>query len=188
MLCMVYAYEFSLLTPSVDVTYEQLRNLRIFYDEKLKHVFCCQYNPCTKSWYQWRKFLWFGEISQKFACVCRAYYQWYDVHSVKYDNHSVLLLFAHKLLMLCLWVLSILIPNVLLFFSIIIVLSYRWQYFGAVEGLVRLYPGREWSVNFAGFYKDYDPRVSPWFIAATSGPKDVVIILDCRYYNKNKYK
>ncbi len=90
--------------------------------------------------------------------------------------------------MLCLWVLSILIPNVLLFFSIIIVLSYRWQYFGAVEGLVRLYPGREWSVNFAGFYKDYDPRVRPWFIAATSGPKDVVIILDCRYYNKNKYK
>ena len=56
----------------------------------------------------------------------------------------------------------------------------RWQYFGAIEGLVRMYPGREWSVNFAGFYKDYDPRVRPWFISATSGPKDVVIILDCR--------
>ncbi|XP_013386854.1 voltage-dependent calcium channel subunit alpha-2/delta-2 [Lingula anatina] len=55
----------------------------------------------------------------------------------------------------------------------------RWQYFGSYAGLVRLYPGREWGTNFAGFYNDYDPRVRPWYIAATSGPKDVVIILDC---------
>ncbi|KAK3089549.1 hypothetical protein FSP39_004513 [Pinctada imbricata] len=55
----------------------------------------------------------------------------------------------------------------------------RWQYFGSPAGLVRIYPGREWSTNFAGFYNDYDPRVRPWYIAATSGPKDVVIILDC---------
>ena len=59
--------------------------------------------------------------------------------------------------------------------------TYRWQYFGSEEGLVRLYPGREWDTNFVGFYNDYDPRVRPWYIAATSGPKDVVIILDCRY-------
>lgn len=57
---------------------------------------------------------------------------------------------------------------------------FRWQYFGSVAGLARLYPGREWDTNFAGFYNDYDPRVRPWYIAATSGPKDVVIILDCR--------
>ena len=43
-----------------------------------------------------------------------------------------------------------------------------------------MYPGREWGTNFAGFYNDYDPRVRPWYIAATSGPKDVVIVLDCR--------
>ncbi|XP_052254694.1 voltage-dependent calcium channel subunit alpha-2/delta-2-like isoform X2 [Dreissena polymorpha] len=55
----------------------------------------------------------------------------------------------------------------------------RWQYFGSTTGMVRLYPGREWSTNFAGFYNDYDPRVRPWYIAATSGPKDVIIILDC---------
>ncbi|XP_052774120.1 voltage-dependent calcium channel subunit alpha-2/delta-3-like isoform X2 [Mya arenaria] len=55
----------------------------------------------------------------------------------------------------------------------------RWQYFGSTTGMVREYPGREWSTNFAGFYNDYDPRVRPWYIAATSGPKDVVIILDC---------
>ncbi|OWA52215.1 putative Voltage-dependent calcium channel subunit alpha-2/delta-2 [Hypsibius exemplaris] len=55
----------------------------------------------------------------------------------------------------------------------------RWQYFGTNIGLIRLYPGREWDTNFAGFYNDYDPRIRPWHIAASSGPKDVVIVLDC---------
>ncbi|KAK2171034.1 hypothetical protein NP493_1112g00000 [Ridgeia piscesae] len=55
----------------------------------------------------------------------------------------------------------------------------RWQYFGSNVGLTRMYPGREWDTNFAGFYNDYDPRVRPWYIAATGGPKDVIIILDC---------
>ncbi|BFY99384.1 hypothetical protein BsWGS_02424 [Bradybaena similaris] len=55
----------------------------------------------------------------------------------------------------------------------------RWQYFGSTIGVTRLYPGREWSNNFGGFYDDYDPRVRPWYIQATSGPKDVIIILDC---------
>ena len=49
----------------------------------------------------------------------------------------------------------------------------RWQYFGSNDGLYRMFPGREWQTNFAGFYENYDPRVRPWYIAATSGPKDV---------------
>jgi voltage-dependent calcium channel alpha-2/delta-3 len=57
--------------------------------------------------------------------------------------------------------------------------SLRWQYFGSSKGLIRLYPAREWDTNFAGFYNDYDPRVRNWYIAATSGPKDVIIIIDC---------
>ncbi|CAF1210710.1 unnamed protein product, partial [Didymodactylos carnosus] len=55
----------------------------------------------------------------------------------------------------------------------------RWQYFGSNVGLIRLYPGREWDQNFAGFYNDYDPRIRPWYIGTTSGPKDIIIILDC---------
>lgn len=55
----------------------------------------------------------------------------------------------------------------------------RWQYFGSIHGPIRMFPGREWGINFAGFYNDYDPRTRPWYIAATSGPKDVVIIIDC---------
>jgi len=57
--------------------------------------------------------------------------------------------------------------------------SLRWQYFGSSAGLIRLWPAREWDTNFAGFYNDYDPRVRNWYIAATSGPKDVIIIIDC---------
>lgn len=62
----------------------------------------------------------------------------------------------------------------------------RWQYFGSNNGLYRMYPGREWQTNFAGFYENYDPRVRPWYIAATSGPKDVVIVLDCSLSMKDK--
>lgn len=55
----------------------------------------------------------------------------------------------------------------------------RWQHFGSAVGMMRVFPGREWDSNFAGFYNDYDARVRPWYIAATSGPKDVVILIDC---------
>ncbi len=44
---------------------------------------------------------------------------------------------------------------------------------------MRLFPTREWDTNFAGFYNDFDPRVRNWYIAATSGPKDVIIVIDC---------
>lgn len=55
----------------------------------------------------------------------------------------------------------------------------RWQNFGSVEGFARTYPSREWALNFAGFHIDFDPRLRPWYIGATSGPKDIIIILDC---------
>ncbi|KAK3727819.1 hypothetical protein QZH41_008237 [Actinostola sp. cb2023] len=62
----------------------------------------------------------------------------------------------------------------------------RWQNFGSVEGVLRQYPSSEWQTNFAGFHIDYDPRMRPWYIAATSGPKDIVIVLDCSYSMKGK--
>ncbi|XP_074648904.1 uncharacterized protein LOC141904238 [Tubulanus polymorphus] len=54
----------------------------------------------------------------------------------------------------------------------------RWQYFGSVTGVSRQYPGREWQNNFIGFKEDFDPRTRPWYVSATSGPKNLVIILD----------
>ena len=43
---------------------------------------------------------------------------------------------------------------------------------------MRAYPGRPWQRNVIGMREDFDPRFRPWFVGATSGPKDVVIVLD----------
>ena len=49
----------------------------------------------------------------------------------------------------------------------------RFQYIGTPKGTARIYPGASQKVCH-----DYDPRIRPWYIAATSGQKNVVLILD----------
>jgi len=48
-----------------------------------------------------------------------------------------------------------------------------WSYFGAHDGVFRMIPA---------FHQEecglFDPRRRPWFVAASSGPKDVVLVLD----------
>mmetsp|Transcript_24982 Transcript_24982/g.51235 ORF Transcript_24982/g.51235 Transcript_24982/m.51235 type:complete len:770 (-) Transcript_24982:208-2517(-) len=47
-----------------------------------------------------------------------------------------------------------------------------WTYFGAHNGMFRMLPAsREECYG-------YDPRRRPWFVAASSGPKDLVLVLD----------
>ncbi|CAM9550336.1 unnamed protein product [Hapterophycus canaliculatus] len=46
-------------------------------------------------------------------------------------------------------------------------------YFGAWTGVFRYFPGIAQSTC-----GEYDPRIRPWYVAASSGPKDVIIILD----------
>jgi Mg-chelatase subunit ChlD len=46
-------------------------------------------------------------------------------------------------------------------------------YFGAHNGLFRMTPAKHQSECW-----EYDPRRRPWFVAASSGPKDVVLVLD----------
>ena len=49
----------------------------------------------------------------------------------------------------------------------------RWQYIGTPNGFYRIYPGSaQESCN------SYDPRVRPWYVAATSGPKNVILVID----------
>ena len=49
----------------------------------------------------------------------------------------------------------------------------RWQYIGTPNGFYRIYPGSaQDSCN------NYDPRVRPWYVAATSGPKNVILVID----------
>ncbi len=55
------------------------------------------------------------------------------------------------------------------------------MYFGSQEGVFRIYPARQQFHSYCGSYDyntDYDPRLRPWYIAASSGPKNVVLILD----------
>eukprot|EP00977_Amphora_coffeiformis_P015581 scaffold4562_cov178-Amphora_coffeaeformis.AAC.10 len=46
-------------------------------------------------------------------------------------------------------------------------------YFGSHTGVLRLWPARH-----AATCGDYDPRVRPWYVAASSGPKNVIMVLD----------
>lgn len=45
-------------------------------------------------------------------------------------------------------------------------------YFGSESGAFRIYPARFTKCD------DYDPRVRPWYNAASSGPKNLILILD----------
>ncbi|KAL7486189.1 hypothetical protein ACHAW6_012402 [Cyclotella cf. meneghiniana] len=47
------------------------------------------------------------------------------------------------------------------------------MYFGSATGTFRIVPAQ--NSETCG---DYDPRRRPWFVAASSGPKDVVLVLD----------
>lgn len=55
-----------------------------------------------------------------------------------------------------------------------------WMYFGATTGVTRMYPARaqEFCNSDAGAY---DPREQPWYVAASSGPKNVLLLLDTSY-------
>ena len=47
------------------------------------------------------------------------------------------------------------------------------MFFGSQEGMFRIFPGRQWSTCGS-----FDPRLRPWYIAASSGPKNIILVLD----------
>ena len=49
----------------------------------------------------------------------------------------------------------------------------RWQQIGTPTGFYRIYPGVPQQTCYS-----YDPRNRPWYVAATSGPKDVILVID----------
>ena len=51
--------------------------------------------------------------------------------------------------------------------------SLRWQYIGTPTGFYRILPGVTQEACFS-----YDPRIRPWYVAATSGPKNVILVID----------
>ena len=58
----------------------------------------------------------------------------------------------------------------------------KLMYFGSVDGVMAYYPGVLWArskkngATTCG--QDYDPRKRPWFLSGSTGPKNVVFILD----------
>jgi len=64
--------------------------------------------------------------------------------------------------------------------------KFTWSYIGTTNGVVRIWPGPPWTRGvedgdfdeMLGNCRSFDPRIRPWFIAASSGPKDVVIVVD----------
>mmetsp|Transcript_29196 Transcript_29196/g.33367 ORF Transcript_29196/g.33367 Transcript_29196/m.33367 type:complete len:542 (-) Transcript_29196:141-1766(-) len=49
-----------------------------------------------------------------------------------------------------------------------------WQGFGSESGYSRIFPGRSWSETCSLF----DPRSAPWYVSATTGPKNIVLMVD----------
>ncbi|CAD7701847.1 unnamed protein product [Ostreobium quekettii] len=64
--------------------------------------------------------------------------------------------------------------------------NYTWTYIGTTTGVHRVWPGLAIVRGLPdddpeqplGSCRKFDPRERPWFNAASSGPKDVVIVLD----------
>ena len=52
-------------------------------------------------------------------------------------------------------------------------ITLRWQYIGTPSGYFRGYPGDAQETCAS-----YDPRIRPWYVAATSGPKNVILVID----------
>ncbi|XP_066266501.1 voltage-dependent calcium channel subunit alpha-2/delta-2-like isoform X2 [Branchiostoma lanceolatum] len=49
----------------------------------------------------------------------------------------------------------------------------RWQFFTSQSGMYRMFPGVAQERCH-----DFDPRLRAWYVSATTGPKDVVIVID----------
>eukprot|EP00803_Ostreobium_quekettii_P003185 evm.model.scf_371.6 EVM.evm.TU.scf_371.6 scf_371:86204-95556(+) len=62
--------------------------------------------------------------------------------------------------------------------------NYTWAYVATITGVHRVWPGLPIARGLDGGDPElgdcriFDPRIRPWFIAGSSGPKDVVIVLD----------
>lgn len=53
-------------------------------------------------------------------------------------------------------------------------ISPPWMHFGAPSGAFRIFPARP-QEDCPG---DFDPRLRPWYVAGSSGPKNIILLLD----------
>lgn len=50
------------------------------------------------------------------------------------------------------------------------------MYYGNDDGVFRMYPGTPEECPYG--QSEYDPRIRPWYVAASTGPKDIILVLD----------
>ncbi|CAH8489851.1 unnamed protein product [Schistosoma turkestanicum] len=55
----------------------------------------------------------------------------------------------------------------------------KWQYFGSSTGFLRYYPGAMWEIQLDEYRLDFfDCRSQPWYLQASSYPKEMIILID----------
>jgi hypothetical protein len=52
------------------------------------------------------------------------------------------------------------------------------MYVGTSFGMFRSYPALHRDSSNGVCAKDYDPRFRPWYVSATSGSKNLILIID----------
>lgn len=56
--------------------------------------------------------------------------------------------------------------------------EYSFTYFTSINGVTRIFPGIENIKLSENKYKEFEPRLRPWFISKESGEADFIILLD----------
>ena len=57
------------------------------------------------------------------------------------------------------------------------VITTIWQYFGGFNGMFRVYPGFPYKIE-GNTCEELDPRTRPWYVSATTGAKNIILIID----------
>lgn len=54
----------------------------------------------------------------------------------------------------------------------------KMQFYGTTDGNLRAFPATSFARDAGGKCAELDPRLRPWYVAGSTGPKDVVVVLD----------
>ena len=63
-----------------------------------------------------------------------------------------------------------------------------WRYVGHDSGALRLFPGIPQERGAGGQCSAFDPRIRPWYVAASGGPKDVVVVFERSHFMSSTWE
>ena len=53
-----------------------------------------------------------------------------------------------------------------------------WQHFSSIYGAFVQFPAVQWASDGLGNCAMFDPRIQPWYVAASAGPRQIIILID----------